>query len=174
MANFWEIHYGNIRSPSVMSVHTVISSSQICTHISTKNRQLEWNQIKKWAHVISHIREWLLPCVFKVMFSTHRSCFCNWDTGWQICPTLFMPAGHPGPALASLLTLHLTSSVSSKLMRTSRPPTSQMASWHVSCIKLKSIMAHRVSTVAVWSPPCNKNAKHERMKKTKRGWRGEF
>ena len=50
-------------------------------------------------------------------------------------------------------TLHLTSSVSSKLMRTSSPPTSRMASWHVSWARLKSLIEHKAMMVAVWFPP---------------------
>ena len=52
-----------------------------------------------------------------------------------------------------LHTLHLTSSVSSKLMRTSSPPTSRMASWHVSWARLKSLIEHKAMMVAVWLPP---------------------
>lgn len=80
------------------------------------------------------------------------------------------PQGHPGPlgreqGLGGLLTLHLISSVSSKLMRTSRPPTSRMASWHVCWAKLKSLMEHRAITVAVWLPPWNKNENTAPMNK---------
>lgn len=51
------------------------------------------------------------------------------------------------------LTLQRISSVSSRLIRTSRPPTSLIASWQVSCAKLKSRMEHSAMTVAVWLPP---------------------
>jgi len=51
------------------------------------------------------------------------------------------------------LTLHLFSSVSSRLIRTSKPPTSRIASWQVSWAKLKSRIEHRAMIVAVWFPP---------------------
>lgn len=63
----------------------------------------------------------------------------------------------------SKITLHLISSVSSRLISTSSPPTSLMASWHVSCKRLKSRMAHRAIMVAVWFPLCDeKNCAHFR------------
>lgn len=52
-----------------------------------------------------------------------------------------------------VLTLHLTSSVSSRFIKTSSPPTSLIASWQVSWAKLKSFMEHKAITVAVWLPP---------------------
>ena len=58
-------------------------------------------------------------------------------------------------AMITMITLHLISSVSSRLISTSSPPTSLMANWHVSCRRLKSLMAHRAIMVAVWFPLYN-------------------
>ena len=64
-------------------------------------------------------------------------------------------------AMITMITLHLISSVSSRLISTSSPPTSLMANWHVSCRRLKSLMAHRAIMVAVWFPLYNwKNIAH--------------
>ena len=49
--------------------------------------------------------------------------------------------------------LHFISSVSNKLIKTSRPPTSLIANWQASCDKLKSLMLHSAIMVAVWLPP---------------------
>ena len=53
------------------------------------------------------------------------------------------------------ITLHLISLVSSRFISTSSPPTSLMASWQVSCWRLKSLIAHSAMIVAVWLPLCN-------------------
>lgn len=89
--------------------------------------------------------------------------YLQWKRGtdWQAWPALVMPVSILGPCLAQILTWHLSSFVSSKFRRTSRPPRSQIASWYISCIKLRFSMAHRVSTVAVWSPACNNKTKFE-------------
>lgn len=50
-------------------------------------------------------------------------------------------------------TLHLLSLVSKRLIKTSNPPTSRIANWHVSWERLKSRIAHKAMTVAVWFPP---------------------
>ena len=54
-----------------------------------------------------------------------------------------------------VITLHFMSSVSRRLMSTSRPPTSRMANCEASCDKLKSRMLHKAMMVAVWLPPCS-------------------
>ena len=59
----------------------------------------------------------------------------------------------PFTKVVDILTLHLIALVSSRLIRTSKPPTSLIASWQVSWARLKSLMAHRAITVAVWLPP---------------------
>lgn len=58
--------------------------------------------------------------------------------------------------ILSVPILHLTSSVSSRLISKSRPPESRIASWQASSLRSKSSREHRAITVAVWLPPCRK------------------
>lgn len=82
-------------------------------------------------------------------------------------PTVRMPQQRKSKQMGALkiiykvvlCTLHLISSVSSRLISTSSPPTSLMANWQVSCWRLKSLIAHRAMIVAVWFPLYRKQHK---------------
>lgn len=70
-------------------------------------------------------------------------------------------ANAPRPLWSRSLTLHWTSFTASRFTMISRPPRSRRASWHVSCIRLNPMMAHRVSTVTVWFPAWDNNSTSE-------------
>lgn len=97
----------------------------------------------------------------------------GWMDGWRKnkYPNVNCRWERKGTEQNSEYTLHLISSVSSRLISTSSPPTSRIASWHVSCPRLKSLIAHNAIIVAVWFPPWKITGELSETKNVGKQWK---